>query len=156
MSDLTYKHYTNICKVMLMEIMSVANLQDHNQILVETHFMRSLTSTIGRLSNTLQAILNLMANSFVILITTPGMNMRRLKEKLIIYLVVIVAILNGPHQNRKRDLERLLETNTQDLIEPPNLNSFLRPILQVIIEINSHPENNLVNLTYFELIQIIS
>ena len=147
MSDLTYKQYNNICRVMLMEIMAVANLQDQNQILVDTHFMRALTSTIGRLSNTLQAILNLMADSFVILITTPGMNMRRLKEKLISYLVVIVAILKGPHQNRKRDLERLLETNTQDLIEPPNLNSFLRPILQAFIEINSHPENNLVNLT---------
>ena len=156
MSDLTYKQYNNICRVMLMEIMAVANLQDQNQILVDTHFMRALTSTIGRLSNTLQAILNLMADSFVILITTPGMNMRRLKEKLISYLVVIVAILNGPFQNRKRDLERLLETNSQDLIEPPNLNSFLRPILQVIIEINSHPENDLVNLTYFELMQIIS
>ena len=141
---------------MLMEIMAVANLQDQNQILVDTHFMRALTSTIGRLSNTLQAILNLMADSFVILITTPGMNMRRLKEKLISYLVVVVAILNGPFQNRKRDLERLLETNSQDLIEPPNLNSFLRPILQVIIEINSHPGNDLVNLTYFELMQIIS
>ena len=156
MSDLTYKQYNNICRVMLMEIMAVANLQDQNQILVDTHFMRALTSTIGRLSNTLQAILNLMADSFVILITTPGMNMRRLKEKLISYLVVVVAILNGPFQNRKRDLERLLETNAQDLIEPPNLNSFLRPILQVLIEINSHPENDLVNLTYFELIQIIS
>ena len=156
MSDLTYKQYNNICRVMLMEIMAVANQQDQNQILVDTHFMRALTSTIGRLSNTLQAILNLMADSFVILITTPRMNMRRLKEKLISYLVVVVAILNGPFQNRKRDLERLLETNSQDLIEPPNLNSFLRPILQVIIEINSHPENDLVNLTYFELIQIIS
>ena len=156
MSDLTYKQYNNICRVMLMEIMAVANQQDQNQILVDTHFMRALTSTIGRLSNTLQAILNLMADSFVILITTPRMNMRRLKEKLISYLVVVVAILNGPFQNRKRDLERLLETNAQDLIEPPNLNSFLRPILQVIIEINSHPENDLVNLTYFELMHIIS
>ena len=119
MSDLTYKHYTNICKVMLLEIMSVANLQDHNHLLVETHYMRSITSTIGRLGTTLQAILNMMADNFVILITTPGMDMRRLKEKLISYLVVTVAILNGPHQYRRRDLERLLETNHHDLNEPP-------------------------------------
>ena len=141
---------------MLMEIMSVANLQDHNQILVETHFMRSLTSTIGRLSTTLQAILNMMADNFVILITTPGMDMRWLKVKLISYLVVTVAILNGPQQHRKGDLERLLETNHQDLNGPPNLSSFLRPIIQTFIEINSHPENNMVNFIYFELILIIS
>ena len=156
MSDLTYKHYTNICKVMLMEIMSVANLQDHNQILVETHFMRSLTSTIGRLSTTLQAILNMMADNFVILITTPGMDIRRLKEKLISYLVVTVAILNGPHRHRKGDLERLLETNHQDLNEPPNLFTYLRPIIQALIEITSHHEDDMVNLTYFKILQVMS
>ena len=145
MSDLTYKQYNNICRVMLMEITAVAYQQDPNQILVDTHFMRALSSTIGRLSTTLQATLNLMVDSFVILITTPRMDMRQLTNKLISYLAVTVTILKGPYQNRKRELERILETYAQDLIEPPNLNPFLRPILQILIEINSHPENDLVN-----------
>ena len=145
MPDLTYKQYSNICRVMLMEITAGTYQHDQNQRLVDTHFMRTLASTIGRLSTTLQATLSLMTENYVILITTPRMDMQRLREKLISYLVVTVAILNGPQQNRKRDLERLLETNARDLIEPPNLNPFLRPILQILIEINSHPENNLVN-----------
>ena len=145
MSDLTYKQYNNICRVMLMEITAVTYQHDQNQRLVDTHFMRALASTIGRLSTTLQATLSLMTENYVILITTPRMDMQRLREKLISYLVVTVAILNGPQENRKGDLERLLQTNAQDLIEPPNLNTFLRPILQILIEINSHPENNLVN-----------
>ena len=145
MSDLTYKQYNNICRVMLMEITAVTYQRDQNQRLVDTHFMRALASTIGRLSTTLQATLSLMTENYVILITTPRMDMQRLREKLISYLVVTVAILNGPLENRKGDLERLLQTNAQDLIEPPNLNTFLRPILQILIEINSHPENNLVN-----------
>ena len=128
-----------------MEITAVTYQHDQNQRLVDTHFMRALASTIGRLSTTLQATLSLMTEKYVILITTPRMDMRRLREKLISYLVVTVAILNGPLENRKGDLERLLQTNAQDLIEPPNLNPFLRPILQILIEINSHPEDNLVN-----------
>ena len=145
MSDLTYKQYNNICRVMLMEITAVTYQHDQNQRLVDTHFMRALASTIGRLSTTLQATLSLMTENYVILITTPRMDMHRLREKLISYLVITVAILNGPQENRKGDLERLLQTNARDLIEPPNLNTFLRPILQILIEINSHPENNLVN-----------
>ena len=73
------------------------------------------------------------------------MDMSKLREKLISYLVVVVAILNGPLENRVSDLERLLRTNRRDLIEAPNVNQFLRPIVQILMEINTHPENDLVN-----------
>ena len=145
MSDLTFKNYNNIIRVMLMEVTAVTYQNDLNQRLLDTHFMRAIASTIGRLSTTLQATLHLITESYVILITTPGIDMARLREKLISYLVVVVAILNGPLENRVSDLERLLRTNRRDLIEAPNVNQFLRPIVQILMEINTHPENDLVN-----------
>ena len=145
MSDLTFKNYNNIIRVMLMEVTAVTYQNDHNQRLVDTHFMRALASTIGRLSTTLQATLHLITESYVILITTPGIDMARLREKLISYLVVVVAILNGPFENRVSDLERLLRTNRRELIAAPNVNQFLRPIIQILMEINTHPENDMVN-----------
>ena len=89
--------------------------------------------------------MHMITESYVILITTPGMDMSKLREKLISYLVVVVAILNGPLENRVADLERLLRTNRRDLIAAPNVNQFLRPILQILMEINTHPKNDLVN-----------
>ena len=145
MSDLTFKNYNNIIRVMLMEVTAVTYQEDFHQRLLDTHFMRAIASTIGRLSTTLQATLHLITESYVILITTPGIDMARLREKLISYLVVVVAILNGPLENRVPDLERLLRTNRRDLIAAPNVNQFLRPIIQILMEINTHPENDMVN-----------
>ena len=145
MSDLTFKNYNNIIRVMLMEVTAVTYQEDFHQRLLDTHLMRAMASTIGRLSTTLQATLNLITESFVILITTPGTDMARLRLKLISYLVMVVDILNGPIVSRVPDLERLLRTNRRDLIAAPNVNQFLRPILQILMEINTHPENNLVN-----------
>ena len=145
MSDLTFKNYNNIIRVMLMEVTAVTHQEDFHQRLLDTHLMRAMASTIGRLSTTLQATLNLITESYVILITTPGTDMARLRLKLISYLVMVVDILNGPIENRVPHLERLLRTNNRDLIAAPNVNQFLRPILQILMEINTHPENNLVN-----------
>ena len=145
MSDLTFKNYNNIIRVMLMEVTAVTYQEDLHQRLLDTHVMRVTTSTIGRLSTTLQATLNLITESYVILITTPGTNMARLRLKLISYLVMVVDILDGPIVDRVPKLERLLRTNRRDLIAAPNVNQFLRPILQILMEINTHPENDLVN-----------
>ena len=64
------KYFTNLCKVMLMEKAEVASETDNNMILVETNRLKVYAITIGRLSTTLKAILNMMVDNFIIIIST--------------------------------------------------------------------------------------
>ena len=154
MSGLVVIQFLHICKMMLLEVRDVTSEPDIDKVLTETVRLKINAACLGRLSTFLHIVLNMIVDYFVIFITTPMEP--DYKAHLITTIDDIVNILNGPAICRQGGLTRILLRCHITMGTKVMLLTYIKLILQVLIEVTSLPEGYMVNFTSYAIMQVMS
>ena len=146
--------FLHVCKMMLLEVRDVTSETDINKVLTETVRLKINAACLGRLSISLHILLNMIVDNFLIFITTPME--QHYKAHLIMTIDDIVDILNGPAICRQGGLTRILLRCQITMNTKVMLLTYIKPILQVLIEVTSLPKGYMVNFTSYAIMQVMS